>query len=347
MGAIAPAATIDPPLRPASLRTPLRSSRMAKSAASPEAALVADLVRVTEALEARYGQRKHQTYEDVIEALVQQILDLGVPEKAAREAMKRLRDEFIDWNDMRVATVREIEDVLGVRYPKVREKAEDLRHLLADLYTAFRRMDIREALMGDGIETLRALPETSNIRRDFVDRALLLALGLKVFPCDEEQLRLLKFLGGCNKAWTLQQAQKRIEEVLDIEGLARLSRVLREHVQTCLAAGADEPQIIAFGWDQPDPLGMDKPAKAAKAKVDKPKTAKIEKPKTEKVEKPKTTKVEKADTAEKPKAEKPKADKPKTAKVEKPKPKAEKPKAEKPKADKKPTAEKAPAAKKK
>lgn len=288
---------------------------MAKPAAGPDAALLADLTRVAEALESRYGRRKHQTYEDVIEALVQQILDLGVPEKASRESMKRLREEFIDWNDMRVATVREIEDVLGQRYPKVREKAEDLRHLLADLYTAFRRMDVREALAGDGIETLRALPETSNIRRDFVDRALLLSLGIAVFPCDEEQLRLLKFLGGCSKAWTLQQAQKRIEEALDVEGLDRLSRCLREHVQMYQEAGQDEPQIIGFGWDQPDPLGMDKPAKGKKAdKPEKPKTARTEKPKTARTEKPKAEAKPKADKKDKPKAEA----KPKTAKVEKP-----------------------------
>jgi endonuclease III len=299
---------------------------MAKPAAGPDAALSADLARVTEALEERYGRRKHAPYEDVIEALVQQILELGVPERASKEAMKRLHDEFIDWNDMRVATVREIEDVLGVRYPRVREKSEDLRHLLADLYTAFRRMDIREALAGDGIETLRALPETSNIRRDFVDRALLLAFGLKVFPCDEEQLRLLKFLGGCPKAWTLQQAQKRLEESLDIESLDRLSRTLREHVQMYQEAGLDEPQIIAHGWDKADPLGMDKPGK----KADKPKTATIEKPQTAKTEKPKAEKPK----AEKPKAEKPKAEKPKAEKPKAEKPKAEKPKAEKPKVNK-------------
>ena len=310
---------------------------MAKPAAGPDAELITDLNRVIEALETRYGRRKHAAYEDVIEALVVQILELGVPERQAREGTKRLREEFIDWNDMRVATIREIEDVLGTRYPRVREKAEDLRHLLADLYTAFRRMDIREALAGDGIETLRALPETSNIRRDFVDRALLLAVGLKVFPCDEEQLRLAKFLGGVPKAWTLQQAQRRIEESFDIEGLDRLSRVLREHVQNYQEAGQDEPQIIAFGWDQPDPLGMDKPSKAAA----KPKTGKIEKP--EKAEKPKTAKVEKvekAEKADKPKAEKPKVEKPKADKPKTEKAKAEKPKAEKPKADKKPAKKK-------
>ena len=261
-----------------------------------------DLLHVCEALEKRYGRRKPMAHDDFIEALVFQILELGAPERSAKDALARIKDEYVDWNDMRVATVREIQDILGSKYVRCREKAEDLHSLLADLYTAFRRMDIREALAGDGIETLRALPETSNIRRDFVDRALLLALGLKVFPCDEEQLRLLKLLGGCPKPWTLQQAQKRIEETLDVEGLDRLSRCLREHVQMYQEAGQDEPQIIAFSWDKPDPLGMDKARKA-----DKPKTGKVEKPKADKPEK----------KAEKPKADKPekKAEKPKTGKT--------------------------------
>jgi endonuclease III len=307
---------------------------MAKPAAGPDAALAADLGRTTEALEQRYGRRKHHVYEDVIEALVQQILDLGASEKSGREAMKRLRDEFIDWNDMRVATVREIEDVLGARYPRVREKSEDLRHLLADLYTAFRRMDIREALAGDGIETLRALPETSNIRRDFVDRALLLSIGIKVFPCDEEQLRLLKFLGGAPKAWTLQQAQKRIEESLDTEGLDRLSRVLREHVQMYQDAGLDEPQHIGMNWDKPDPLGMGKASSGKAEKGEKAeKVEKAEKAKPEKKADPKPAKTEKPEKAEKAdkkadkKPEKPgKADKQPDAKADKkPEKKAAKP----------------------
>ncbi len=79
-------------------------------------------------------------------------------------------------------------------------------------------------------------------------------------------------------------------------------------------AGLDEPQIIASGWDKPDPLGMDKAKKAEKA--EKPKTARIEKPKAEKKPKP-----EKAKTA---KIEKPKADKPKTEKPAAPAEKAAK-----------------------
>ncbi len=211
-----------------------------------------DLMKVCDALEERYGRRKTQKFTDFIEALVFQILELGVQEAAAKGALKRLHDEYTDWNDMRVASVREIEDVLGPKYYRVREKAEDIKHLLADLYTAFRRMDIHDLLNADGIETLRALPETTNIRKDMVERSLLLALEVKVFPCDDDQFRLLKFLGGLPKQLNLQQGVKKVEESLDQEQILRLSRVLREHVHVYHTAGEDEPQPINFGT-KPEP----------------------------------------------------------------------------------------------
>jgi hypothetical protein len=148
----------------------------------------------------------------------------------------------------------------------VREKAEDIKHLLADLYTAFRRMELTNLLNAEGIETLRALPETTNIRKDMVERALLLSLEVKVFPCDEEQFKLLKFLGGVPKQLTMLQGIKRVEEALDSEQILRLSRGLREHVHIYQSQDHDEPQIIAFGWNQKDPLGMDKPAKGGSRK---------------------------------------------------------------------------------
>jgi endonuclease III len=230
---------------------------MVKIAANPNAAQNQDLLKVISALEERYGQRKSGKFTDFIEALVFQILELGAQEKSARDALKRLRDEYVDWNDMRVATVRELEDILGSKYVQVRKKAEDIKHLLADLYTAFRRMEIGE-LPPEGVETLRALPETTNVRKDDLERALVLTMDFKVFPCDEDQFKLLKFLGGVPKQLTMQQGVKKVEESLDAEQMIALSRGLREHVHFCHEAGEDEPQMIAFNWDKKDPLGMDK-----------------------------------------------------------------------------------------
>lgn len=251
--------------------------------------LTKDLLEACERLEERYGRRKPQKYGDFIEALVSQILELGVKEPTARAALERLRGEYVDWNDMRLATVREIEDILGPRYFRCREKAEDVKHLLADLYTAFRRMEIQDLLNADGIATLRALPDTTNIRRDMVDRALLLVLDLKVFPCDEDQFKLLKFLGGVPKPWAYQMGGKKIEDALDTEQMLRLSRVLREHVHTYQSAGESEPQGIDYGLksEKADKATTRKESKEGTARKDKPAKADKPAPKPEKAEKAK------------------------------------------------------------
>ena len=226
--------------------------------------LTADLMRVCEALEERYGKRKIAKIPDFIEALMTQILELGASEKASKDVVARLKAEYVDWNDMRVASIREIEDILGAKYYRCREKAEDIKHLLADLYTAFRRMEINDLLTADGIETLRALPDTTNIRRDMVERALVLALEVKTFPCDDEQFRQLKFLGGVPKHANLQNYLKKIDESLDIDQILRLSRVLREHVHTCTSAGADEPQPVDFGLKKDKEATKEKTTKRIK-----------------------------------------------------------------------------------
>ncbi len=234
---------------------------MAKAEKNP---LTGDLIDVCEKLEERYGRRKIQKPADFIEALVYQILELGTTEKTSKDCLTRLRTEYTDWNDMRVASVREIEDILGAKYYRCREKAEDLKHLLADLYTAFRRMDINDLLNTEGIETLRALPDTTNIRRDMVDRALVLGIDLKVFPCDEDQFKLLKFLGGVPKHAALDTYRKKVEEAIEVEDLLRLSRVLREHVHVYQSVGEDEPQPVNFGLEKAKKAPAEKTTKRIK-----------------------------------------------------------------------------------
>jgi endonuclease III len=225
-----------------------------------------DLMATCEALEERWGNRKPFLAEDFIEALVWQILELSSPERTAKDALKRIQSEYVDWNDMRVATVREIQDILGPRYPRCREKAEDLSSLLADLYTAFRRMELNEMVATpEGIDTLRALPDTTLIRVDMVETALLTVCKVKTFPCDEDQFRLLKFLGGVPKAWTYQTGVVKIAETLEVEDMLRLSRGLREHWEFIMQNDEYDPQPIDFKWDK-KAAAKKAPAKKAAAK---------------------------------------------------------------------------------
>ncbi|MFW5829431.1 MAG: hypothetical protein ACOCXA_04140 [Planctomycetota bacterium] len=211
----------------------------------------AKLMEICEQLEERYGVCKPPHLESFIEEMMYQILLLGASDRLARKALAALREEFVTWNDMRVGSVREIQDILGPRYPRARVRAEDLHHLLADFYTAFRRMELDEiARTADGMETLRALPETTLVREDMVEWALLHAIGIETFPCNTEQFEILRFLGGVAKNTEFDEAREAVLQALDKEQRLRLSHGLREHAEMLEQADEYDPQAIDWGWDK-------------------------------------------------------------------------------------------------
>ena len=229
------------------------------------AASAKSLMKVCETLETRYGKREPLGTDDFIESLVYQILELSTTEKQAKDALARIDKEYVDWNDMRVASIREIQDILGADYPRCREKAEDLASLLADLYTAFRRMELGDLVRTpDGIDTLRALPDTTLIREDMVERALLEVCKVHTMPCDEDQFEQLKFMGGVPKKTEFEEARELCEELLTDEEMMRLSRGLREHTDMCQQYDSFDPEDINFGLDKKGkPLPKPKPRPVA------------------------------------------------------------------------------------
>ena len=86
-----------------------------------------------------------------------------------------------------MATVREVEDLLGEDLPRRREKAEDIVSLLVDMHTAFRSSTLAQAIRtAEGQETLRALPETTLVRGDLVEEAMVRLGASERLPADEE-----------------------------------------------------------------------------------------------------------------------------------------------------------------
>ena len=187
------------------------------------------LTTVLESLEKRYPALKQDLPDDFTALMLFQILELGGYEKLAHQALKTFQEEYVDWNDMRVATVREIEDLLGEKYPHYAQKADDICHLLADLYTAFRNMNLNENMVTpEGYEVMRAMPITTLIRVDMVETALFAIPKLSCVPFSPRQLELLKFLGGVEESASPAEIHELLLEC-DHDFLLRLSHALREH----------------------------------------------------------------------------------------------------------------------
>src|SRR4051795_6462005 len=60
--------------------------------------------------------------QEPLKALVRGAMSYDMPDGRAEEAMKAIEKEFVDLNELRVATDLEIHEMLGVRYPEIERR---------------------------------------------------------------------------------------------------------------------------------------------------------------------------------------------------------------------------------
>ena len=76
-------------------------------------------------LKQKPGKHAPVEFEEPVDALVFAIISENLTESQAQAAIKKLKDYFVDWNDLRVATVEEIIEVLGPDIAPARNIAAD------------------------------------------------------------------------------------------------------------------------------------------------------------------------------------------------------------------------------
>ena len=64
-------------------------------------------------LKQKPGRSTPVEFDEPVDALVFAIVNENITESQTQAAIKKLKDYFVDWNDLRVAAVEEIAEVLG------------------------------------------------------------------------------------------------------------------------------------------------------------------------------------------------------------------------------------------
>ena len=72
--------------------------------------------------------------QDPLQALVRGAMSFDVPDTRADEAMKHIEREFVDLNELRVATDLEIQEMLGSRYPEIERRVEMITRSLNNIF---------------------------------------------------------------------------------------------------------------------------------------------------------------------------------------------------------------------
>ncbi len=126
--------------------------------------------------------------------------------KQADAAYKKLKNAYIDMNDLRMNMPHETIEVIGVSYPQAEDRARRLRAMLRGIYLRehdVKLVSVAEAGKTEAKEYIQSLEGMSH----FVSgRVLALCFGVSVFPIDDQTFCALMQEGVLHEETDMDEA---------------------------------------------------------------------------------------------------------------------------------------------
>jgi len=128
----------------------------------------------------------------VLDAVVYGMICAELPEQAADAAMKRFREYFVDWNELRVSRTEEVIEVLGRDTPASRNIASTIVKVLGGIFNEYHKVSL-EGLKKIGKRPAKqALDKIDGISRFVVDYCMLTSLQGHAVPLTDKMVEYLK-----------------------------------------------------------------------------------------------------------------------------------------------------------
>jgi endonuclease III len=163
-----------------------------------------------------------------LDALVRGAMTYDVSDNRAEDAVKAIGKEFVDLNELRVATDLEVHEMLGVRYPAIEERVAMITQCLNDIFEREHTMSLdrlKTVSKRDARQFLRELPGMQPFVEAYV---MLMAFEGTAFPIDQEMLSYLIEEEILDEGTTIPEAQKFVEHHVKGEDIFDFYIVLRK-----------------------------------------------------------------------------------------------------------------------
>lgn len=148
---------------------------------------------------------------DPLHALVRGAMTFDVPDSRANDAMKAINREFVDLNELRVATDLEIQELLGQRYPEIEKRVAMITLSLNNIFEREHTLSLdrlKAVSKKDARQFLHELPEIHPFVEAYV---MLIAFDGTAVPLDTEMLSVLRDEEIVEDDITPEEAQKFVE----------------------------------------------------------------------------------------------------------------------------------------
>src|SRR4051812_26349639 len=149
--------------------------------------------------------------------LVRAAMSYDVADAKADDAMKAIEKEFVDLNELRVATDLEIQELLGVRYPDIERRVAMITQALNNIFEREHTLSLerlKTISRRDARQFLRELPEIHPFVEGYV---MLYAFDGHSIPMDNEMLGFLTEEEVLEEGASIEDAQKFVEHNLKAE----------------------------------------------------------------------------------------------------------------------------------
>ena len=151
---------------------------------------------------------------DPLHALVRGAMSFDVSDARADDAMRAIDREFVDLNELRVATDLEIQEMLGQRYPLIERRVAMITQSLNNIFEREHTLSLdrlKTIPKKDARQFLRELPDVHPFVEAYV---MLFSLDAPCVPVDDEMLAALVEQDVAEPETTLEEAQKLIEHTV-------------------------------------------------------------------------------------------------------------------------------------
>ena len=170
--------------------------------------------------------------QEALKALVRSAMSYDVPDDKAEGAMKAIEREFVDLNELRVATDLEIQELLGNRYPQIEKRVALITQSLNAIFEKEHTLNLdrlQTISKRDARQFLRELPDVHPFVEAYV---MLFAFDGHTIPMDGQMLEYLREEEVIEPETSLEEAQKFVEHHIKAEECHDFYRALRAAAQS-------------------------------------------------------------------------------------------------------------------
>ena len=143
-------------------------------------------------LKKKHGKVKRARYDEPIEGLVHAILSERMRETDAKRAIRKIKQHFVDFNDLRVSRTEEILDVLGGEDAEYKQTASSVTKILNALFNKYDTLDLSGLLEIGKRQARKELEEIEDMSKYVLDYVFLAVLHGHAIPLNEQMVDYLR-----------------------------------------------------------------------------------------------------------------------------------------------------------